>query len=58
MYWCKLDLRVSRRSDLSAQAGLLCDWLSPYLRRAFDAASKRGASCWLTTLPIVKHGFA
>jgi len=44
MYRCKLDLRVSRRSDLSAQAGLLCDQLSPHLRRTFDAASERGVS--------------
>jgi len=40
MYRCKLDLRVSRCSDLSAQAGLLCDRLSPHLRHAFDAASE------------------
>ena len=32
--------------------------LSPQLRRAFEAASERGASCWLTTLPIAEHGFA
>jgi len=29
MYRCKLDLRVSHCSDLSAQADLLCDRLSP-----------------------------
>ena len=38
MYQCKLDLRVSRRNDLSAQADLLCDQLSPQLLRAFEAA--------------------
>ena len=58
MYQCKLDLRVSRRNDLTAQADLLCDQLSPQLRRAFEAASERGASCWLTTLPIAEHGFS
>jgi len=58
MYQCKLDLRISRRSDLSAQAGLLCDQLSPHFCRAYDAASERGASCWLTTLPIAEHGSA
>jgi len=57
MYRCRLDLRVSHRSDLSAQAGLLCDWLSPHLRRAFDATSEQGASCWLVPLPTVEHGF-
>ena len=30
--------------------------LSPNLRHAFDTASERGASCWLTTLPIAEHG--
>ena len=37
---------------------MLCDQLSPQLRRAFEAASERGALCWLTTLPIAEHGFA
>ena len=37
---------------------MLCDQLSPQLRHAFEAASERGASCWLTTLPIAEHGFA
>jgi len=41
MYQCKLNLRVSRHSDLSAQVDLLCDPLSPHLRRAFEAASER-----------------
>jgi len=56
MYQCKLDLGISRRSDLSAQAGLLCNQLSPHLRRAYDAASEQGALCWLTTLPIAEQG--
>ena len=46
MYQCKLDSIVSRRNDLSAQVDLLCDQLSPQLRRAFEAASERGASCF------------
>ena len=58
MYQCKLDLRVSRRSDLSAQVDLHYDQLSSHLHCAFEAASEQGASCWLTTLPIAEHGFA
>ena len=58
MYQYKLALRVSRRNDLSAQADLLCDKLSPQLRCAFEAASERGTLCWLTTLPIAEYGFA
>ena len=37
---------------------MLCTQLSPNLHRAFEAASERGASCWLTTLPNAEHGFA
>ena len=55
MYQCKLDLWVSCRSDLSAQADLLCDQFSPHLCRAFEAASEQGA---FTMLPIAEHGFA
>ena len=36
----QFDLWVSRRSDLSAQADLLCDQLSPYLCCAFEAVSE------------------
>ena len=28
------------------------------ISRAFEAASERGASCWLTMLSIAEHGFA
>jgi len=37
---------------------LISERLSPHLRRVFDAASERIASCWLATLPIAEHGFA
>jgi len=58
MYQCKLELRASHRSVLSAQANLLSECLSPNLRHAFDAVSEWGTSCWLATLPIAEHGFA
>ena len=58
VYQYKLDLQVSHRSDLSAQADLLCDQLSPHLRCAFEAESEQGVLCWLTMLPIDEHGFA
>ena len=32
--------------------------LSPHLKRVFEVASERGASCWLTALPVAEHGFA
>ena len=58
MYQCKRELRVSHRNDLSAQVDLLSDCLSPRLKCVSDAASERGASNWLTTLPVAGHGFA
>ena len=58
MYQYKHELRVSHRNDLSAQVDLLSDRLSPHLKRVLDAASERGASSLLTTLPIAGHGFA
>ena len=44
---------ISHRNDLSAQANLLSEDLSPHLRRTFEAVSEQGATCWLTTVPIV-----
>jgi len=43
MFQCKRELRISRRSDLSAQADLLFEHLSPHLKRVFEADSERGA---------------
>jgi len=40
MYKCKLDLWVSRHSNLSAQAGLLCDQLCSHLHDTFEAVSE------------------
>ena len=42
MFQCKHELRASCCSDLSTQASLLYDHLSPQLQRAFDAASEQG----------------
>jgi len=58
MYKCKLELRTSRHSALSAQENLLSERLSLHLCHAFDAASERGTSCCPATLPIAEHGFA
>jgi len=57
MYQYKLDLQFSCRSNLSAQVDMLYDKLSPYLHQAFDAGSKQGALCWVTTLPIAEYTF-
>jgi len=58
LYQCKCELKVSWHSNLSSQADLLYECLSPHLQWVYQAASERGASCWLKTLPIAEHGFA
>ena len=58
MYQSKREVGASRRNDLITFARSFPERLSPSLRCSFEAASERGASCWLTTLPIAEHGFA
>ena len=48
----------SRHNDLITFVRSFTEHLSPSLRHSFEAASEHGASYWLTTLPIVEHGFA
>ena len=31
---------------------------TPYIARIIDLASEKGASCWLTTLPLQQYGFS
>ena len=47
----KLDTYSKTSSELRQQ-------LEPTLRRAVELASVKGASNWLTTLPLNEHGFA
>ena len=58
MYQFKREARAARHDALCALAKSFSDCLSPSLKRVFEAASERGASGWLTTLPIADHGFA
>ena len=54
----KKKARTSRRRrDLSA-ANELEDKLPSNLRRAMTASKEKGASSWLSILPIAEHGFA
>ena len=53
----KRDIQRERR-ELTAQiASTLRGELPPALSKAMDLASQRGASSWLTSLPIKEHGF-
>ena len=47
----KIQKQTSRLTDLKKS-------LSPSLQRALDLANEKGASTWLTVLPIDEYGFA
>ena len=42
----------------STEASRIKQFLPDNLKRAMDLASEKGASSWLTTLPIDEYGFA
>ena len=50
--------RTSRNSHTFNTATQLIERLSPSLKRSMEIASEKGASSWLTALPITEHGFA
>ena len=57
----QITLMELRRERLKAQtdaAARVKPQLSPDLRRLVDLASQKGASSWLTALPLQEHGFA
>ena len=54
----KKALRAERSSQQKSIATELKSSLPPQLQRAANLASEKGASSWLTTLPIDTHGFA
>ena len=49
---------TSRNSHTFNTATQLIERLSPSLKRSMEIASEKGASSWLTALPITEHGFA
>ena len=53
----KALLRKAKSEHCSTQFAELYLQLGPSLRRAMDLATVRGASSWLTTLPLSEHGF-
>ena len=52
------DSRTLRRQRESAAASDLKERLPRNLQRALEASTEKGASSWLSTLPITEHGFA
>ena len=53
----KALLRKAKSEHCSTQFAELYQQLGPSLKRAMDLATVRGASSWLTTLPLSEHGF-
>jgi len=54
----KSEVKRQRRENLNVAASSIYDSLSQDLKRAVDLATEKGASSWLSTLPIQEHGFA
>ena len=54
----KAQVRRENRERTSTQATETRQCLPGSLQRAIDFASEKGASTWLTALPLMDHGFA
>ncbi len=53
----KFALRIRNRRETTKEAELLKPKLSGAGQRAMEQASEKGASAWLTAIPMSKHGF-
>lgn len=54
----KSEVHQQKRLHIKQAVESLKDSLSPTRRRAIELASEKGASNWLTTLPIEEYGFS
>jgi hypothetical protein len=54
----KNDLSKDKHKQQDEQAKLLKQDLTPTLKRCVDLAQEKGASTWLSALPLTSHGFA
>ena len=54
----KFSVRKAKLDTYSKTSSELRQQLEPTLQRAVELASVKGASNWLTTLPLNEHGFA
>ena len=53
----KKELRASNRQYSEEQAKVIYSQLSPQMNRHVDLAKERGASSWLSVLPLSEQGF-
>ena len=57
MYALKRAASLTRMRRQKESAKALSPQLPPDLRRAVEVALEKGASSWLTALPLERHGF-
>ena len=50
-------IRASNRQHSEDQANVIYSQLTPQLKRCIDLAKERGASSWLSVLPLSEQGF-
>ena len=55
---CKATISKLNREKSTSEATDLYNHLSASLQRAVDLAREKGASTWLTVLPLIEHGFS
>ena len=55
--WLTFTKEENRRA-VKEEADEICSHLSHTTRREMELAQEKGASSWLTTLPIKEHGYA
>ena len=54
----KLEIKQSKAAHSSSVCSDLCPQLSTTLQKAVTLASEKGASSWLSALPLREYGFA
>ena len=54
----KSEVVASKRQAAGERAAFVCDSLPSYVKRMISLLSEKGASSWLSALPVEEHGFA
>ena len=58
LYTCKLEIKQTKSKNLSTISTELLPKLTLSLQKAVTLAQEKGASSWLTALPVAEHGFS
>ena len=53
----KYEIQQDKQKELASIDSHVSEYLSSTLKKAKELASEKGASNWLTALPIAEHGF-